>query len=73
MYNQLLIENKLFEYLVDTNEEAKKQVKLITNQIAEQEHTNEYQKGQDALDWVCAMNNAQARAEEIVFKELIYV
>lgn len=73
LYNQLLIENKLFEHLVDTNEEAKKQVKLITNQIAEQEHTNEYQKRQDALDWVCAMNNAQARAEEIVFKELIYV
>lgn len=73
LYNQLLIENKLFEHLVNTNDEAKKQVKLITNQIAEQEHTNEYQKGQDALDWVCAMNNAQARAEEIVFKELIYV
>lgn len=33
LYNQLLIENKLFEHLVDTNEEAKKQVKLITNQL----------------------------------------
>lgn len=73
LYNQLLMENKLFEHLVDTNEEAKKQVKLITNQIAEQEHINEYRKGRNALDWVCAMNNAQARAEEIVFKELIYV
>lgn len=73
LYNQLLMENKLFEHLVDTNEEAKKQVKLITNQIAEQEHINEYRKGRDALDWVCAMNNAQARAEEIAFKELIYV
>ena len=73
LYQQLLTENKLFEHLVDINEEAKTRIKLITNQIAEQEHINEYQKGKDALDWVCAMNNAQARAEEIVFKELIYV
>lgn len=73
LYNQLIIENKLFEHLVDTNEEAKKQVKLITNQIAKQEHINKYQKEKDALDWVCAMNNAQARAEEIVYKEIIYV
>ena len=73
LYQQLLTENKLFEHLVDINEEAKTRIKLITNQIAEQEHINEYQKGKDALDWVCAMNTAQARAEEIVFKELIYV
>lgn len=73
LYQQLLTENKLFEHLVDINEEAKTRIKLITNQIAEQEHINEYQKGKDALDWVCAMNNAQARAEEIAFKELIYV
>ena len=73
LYQQLITENKLFEHLVDINEEAKTRIKLITNQIAEQEHINEYQKGKDALDWVCAMNNAQARAEEIVFKELIYV
>ena len=66
----MLIENKLFEHLVDTNEEAKSRVRLITNQIAKQEHINEYK---NALDWVCAMNNAQSRAEEIVYKELIYV
>lgn len=73
LYEQLIIENKLFEHLVDTNEEAKKQVKLITNQIVEQEHIDEYPKRRDALDWVCAMNNAQVSAEEIVYKELIYV
>ena len=73
LYKQLLIENKLFEHLVDTNEEAKSRIRLITNQIAKNEHINEYQKGKDALDWVCAMNNAQSRAEEIVYKEIIYV
>lgn len=58
----MLMDNKLFEHLVDTNEETKSKVRLITNQIARQEHINEYQKGRDALDWVWAMNNAQARA-----------
>ena len=67
LYQQLLIDNKLFEHLVDTNEGAKSRIRLITNQIARQEHINEYQKGRDSLDWVCAMNNAQARAEELLF------
>ena len=34
LYQQLLIENKLFEHLIDTNEEAKSRIRLITNQIA---------------------------------------
>ena len=38
------MDNKLFEHLVDTNEGAKSRIRLITNQIARQEHINEYQK-----------------------------
>ena len=44
LYQQLLMDNKLFEHLVDTNEGAKSRIRLITNQIARQEHINEYQK-----------------------------
>ena len=72
-YTSLLMQNKLQKHLLDVNETATKRMKLIIDQIANQEHINEYQKGKDSLDWVCAMNNAQARAEEIVLNELIYV
>ena len=73
LYSELLLDNKLREHLIDINEEAKRQVKLITMQIANQENITEELKHKDALDWVSAMNNAQARAEEIVLNDLIYV
>lgn len=73
LYSKLLLDNKLKEHLIDINEEAKRQVKLITMQNANQENITEELKHKDALDWVSAMNNAQARAEEIVLNDLIYV
>lgn len=73
LYSELLLDNKLREHLIDINEEAKRQVTLITMQIANQENITEELKHKDALDWVSAMNNAQSRAEEIVLRELIYV
>lgn len=73
LYSELLLDNKLKEHLIDINEEAKRQVKLITMQIANQENITEELKHKDALNWVSAMNNAQARAEEIVLNDLIYV
>lgn len=73
LYSELLLDNKLREHLIDINEEAKRQVTLITMQIANQENITEELKHIDALDWVSAMNNAQTRAEEIVLNDLIYV
>ena len=73
LYSELLLDNKLREHLIEINEQAKKQVKLITMQIAKQENITEELKHKNALDWVSAMNNAQARAEEIVLRDLIYV
>ena len=62
LYQELLLNNKLHEHLVKTNEEAQ----------AKEENVDEKLKAENQLEWVQKMNNIKNRAEEIVCNELIY-
>ena len=73
LYAELVLENKLHEYLVEINEEAKNQIELLINEMMIKEGITEELKRDNQLAWVGAMNNIKNRAEEIVLKEIIYV
>lgn len=73
LYQELLLNNKLHEHLVKTDEEANIKVNNLIKELAEQENVDENLKATNQLDWVQKMNNIKNRAEEIVFNELIYV
>ena len=73
LYQELLLNNKLHEHLVKTDEEANIKVNNLIKELAEQENVDENLKATNQLDWVRKMNNIKNRAEEIVFNELIYV
>lgn len=73
LYQELLLNNKLHEHLVKTDEEANIKVSNLIKELAEQENINEELKANNQLEWVQRMNNIKTRAEEIVFNELIYV
>lgn len=73
LYQELLLENKLHEHLVKTDEEANIKVNNLTKELAEQENVDENLKATNQLEWIQRMNNIKNRAEEIVFNELIYV
>ena len=73
LYQELLLNNKLHEHLVITDEESNKKVNTLIKQFAEQENVNEDLKTNNQLEWVQRMNNIKNRAEEIVFNELIYM
>ena len=45
----------------------------LVRQMAEAEGVTEDIKATDQMSWVWAMNNIEARAEEIVLHDLIYV
>jgi hypothetical protein len=72
IYSDLVLSGKLFNYLADIDTQAGNKLDLLVTQLAEKEGINESLKAQDQLAWVRAMNNIRNRAEEIVFKELIY-
>lgn len=68
----LLTENKLAEYLLATNEEARSMVDNLIAELAKKRGINENLKAANPLLWVQEMNNCKISAEEVVIRELIY-
>ena len=71
-YTTLLTEERLNEHLHAIDEQAHEQIDLIIKQMAERMGVTEELKASDPMRWVQMMNNIKARAEEIVFKEVVY-
>ena len=71
-YTLMLIEGTLNNHLKEIQETAKTRVDMLIKQFAERDNINEELKVNNQLEWVKMMNNCKNRAEEIVFRELIY-
>lgn len=71
-YVNLLTSDKLNIHLADINEQAEKLFFRLVKQFADKEGITEELKSTDQMTWIGAMNNIQARAREIVEKEIIY-
>ena len=68
----LVISGKLHDHLADVEEQANEMLSQLEKQIAEREGVTEQLKARDKMAWVQAMNSIRDRAEEVVYKELIY-
>ena len=71
-YTVLLLSGKLNGYLAEIDQQAKKQLELIVQQMAEREDVTEELKASDQMEWVQRMNSIQNRAEEVRKTTLIY-
>ena len=72
LYTELLIKDKLNEYLHDVDIIANSRINDLILLLAEKENVNERLKPNNQILWVGKMNNIKNIAEEIVLKELIY-
>ena len=68
----MLLDGTLAQHLADIDREAHRQVKDLTQALAEQAAINEAMKCRDPLKWAAVMQEFRTRAEEIVCAELIY-
>ena len=73
LYNALLLSGKLTEHLNQVDKEAREKVEMLVEQMAEQWGVTEELKMQDQMEWVRRMNNIKATAEEIVYKNIIFM
>ena len=71
-YQALLLSGRLNNYLADIDAQAKEQLELLTQQMAEREGVNEELKAANQMEWVQRMNRIQNRAEEVIKTTLIY-
>lgn len=72
-YAALLLDATLHEHLLEIDRAARAEVEQIAGALAKAEGVTEAEKAADPLAWAARMNNIRNRAEEIAFRELIYV
>lgn len=73
LYQQLLMQDKLYDHLFSVSVEAEDKVNYLINEMVKSDDSiNENLKATNQMLWVQKMNNYKNIAEEIVLKELIY-
>ena len=72
-YQYLVLTGKLTEHLNQVDKEVREKIEMLEEQMAEQWGVTEEMKIQDQMEWVRRMNNIQATAEEIAYKNIIFM
>ena len=73
LYFDLLVNDKLNEYLQNIDTIVMEKVQKLITELAEKDNINEQLKENNQMLWVSKMNNIKNIAEEIILKEYIYV
>ena len=69
----MFMDGTLRKHIVDTDKQAKERLEILMNQMLEKNPIDESLKDTDPLKWTGLMNNYKHSAEEIIFKEFIYI
>lgn len=73
LYFDLLVNDKLNEYLHNIDTTVMEMVQKLIKELAEKESITEELKSSNQMLWIDKMNNIKNIAEEIILKEYIYV
>ena len=73
LYFDLLVNDKLNEYLHNIDTTVMEKVQKLITELAQKENINEQLKENNQMLWVSKMNNIKNTAEEIILREYIYV
>lgn len=73
LYTELLMKDKLNEYLYDIDINFIEKEQSLIKELAEKENITEDLKSSNQMLWIGKMNNIKNRVEEIILKEYIYV
>ena len=71
-FNTLLMQGELYQHCAEIENQARDMFEALVEQIKEAEGITEQLKEDNQLEWVCRMQNIEARAREVVTTELIY-
>lgn len=73
LYFDLLVNDKLNEYLYNIDTIVMEKVQKLIDELSEKEKITEELKSSNQMLWISKMNNIKNIVEEIVLKEYIYV
>lgn len=72
LYSRLILTGKLNDYLYEIDKTCHERIEHIIKDMAKSEGVTEEIKSKNQLKWVGLMNNIKARAEEIIYSEIVY-
>ncbi len=72
VFSSLLAEGKLYQHCAEVERQANEMFDMLVEQMKKAEGVTEELKEQDQMEWVQRMGSIEARAREVVCKELIY-
>lgn len=68
----LLTESKLYQHCAEIEKQAKQMFDTLVEQIKEAEDVTEKLKEENQMEWVCRIQNIEARISELICEKLIY-
>lgn len=71
-FNALLMQDNLYQRCAEIEKQAKDKFHMLVEHMKVAEGVTEQLKEENQLEWVCRMQNIEARVREIVTTELIY-
>ncbi len=72
LFTTLLTQGKLYQHCAEVEKQAQDMFETLVTQMKEVEGVTEQLKEKNQLEWVCRMQNIEARTREFVTTELIY-
>ena len=72
LFNLLLTQGKLYQHCAEVEKQTQQMFDTIVEQMKETEGVTEHLKADNQMEWVCRMQNIEARASELVCSSLIY-
>ena len=72
LYNDLLLQGKLYNHLLEVDEAANARMEVLMPQLMQTAGVTEELKAADQMKWVGLMNTLKAQVEEIIRDELIF-
>ena len=72
LFNSLLMQGKLYQHCAEVETHARNIFDTLVEQMKEAEGVTEQLKEENQMEWICRMNNIEARAREVVIGDLIY-
>ena len=71
-FTTLLTQGKLYQHCADVENQAKVMYDTLVEQMKKVEGVTEQMKEENQMEWICRIQNIEARAREIIENELIY-
>ena len=71
-FTTLITQGKLYQHCAEIEKQAKTMFDALVEQMKKAEGITEKLKEENQIEWVCRMQNIEARAREVVTTELIY-